>query len=254
MKIIDMHAHYGKWGLFPMEKNSINDFLRIMRKNEIEISVVSSSLALIYDFKEGNKKLADVLKHHHELLGYLFLNPNYLSQSFKEMDRYLQNEEFIGLGELYDEGYIGSKALNCEGHKRILERLLKKFSQRLVLFHCDGKRGIFQLLEVAKEFPEINFLAGHLGAADRECGLAAKTFRKIKNVYLEICGSSIYRDRIETVVREIGAQRVVFGSDSTILTPAVDIGAVVGSDISREEKEKIFYLNAKDLLFGKVKK
>ncbi len=245
MKIIDLHTHYGKW-FFPIEKDSVDDFLKIMRKNEIEISVISSSLAIVYNFKEGNKELADILMHHPQLFGYLFLNPNYLEESFGEMDRYLQNEKFIGLGELYDEGYIGSETLNGEGYKQILERLLEKFSQRLVLFHCGGKKGIFRLLEVAKEFPEINFIAGHMGKP--ECELAAKTFKKVKNVYLEICSSFPWRGKIETVVKEIGAQRIVFGSDSTLINPAFIIGMVIESDISKEEKEKILYLNAKNLL------
>lgn len=250
MKIIDLHTHYGKW-FFPIEKDNINDFLRIMRKNEIEISVVSSSMAIVYNFEEGNKELANILMHHPQLFGYLFLNPNYLDQSFKEMDKYLYSERFIGLGELYDEGYIGSKTLNGEGYKQILKRLLEKFSQRLVLFHCGGKRGIFRLLEVAKEFPEINFIAGHMGNPEWET--AAKTFKKVKNVYLEICSSFPCQDKIKTVVKEIGAQRVVFGSDSTLINPAFIIGMVIESDINKEEKERIFYLNAKDLLSKKAK-
>jgi len=83
---------------------------------------------------------------------------------------------------------------------------------------------------------------------------AARTFKRVKNVYLEICSSFTCRSKIETVVKEIGAQRIVFGSDSTLINPTFIIGMVIESDISKEEKEKIFYLNAKDLLSGKLNK
>ena len=245
MKIIDLHSHLGKW-FFPIEKTSIDDFLKIMEKNEIELSVLSSIMANVYDFQEGNKELLKAIKHQQNLLGYLFLNPNYLKESFSQMDRYLAEEKFIGLGELYDGGYIGSQTLNCDAHKRIFERLLKKFSQRIVLFHCWGKTGVLRLLEVAREFPEINFIAGHMGNPDWE--IAAKTFKKVKNVYLEICSSYPIAGKIESVVKEIGVERVIFGSDSSLINPAFIIGMVIDSEISKKDKEKIFYLNAKKLL------
>ena len=245
MQIIDLHTHLGKW-FFPIEKVNVDDFLRLMEKNEIELSVVSSIRAIAHDFREGNRELAQAIKHRQNLLGYLFLNPNYLEESFEEMDKYLSEEKFVGLGELYNEGYIGSQTLNCDGHKRILERLLEKFSQRLVLFHCWGKNGISRLLEVAREFPEINFIAGHMGNPDWE--VAAESFGKLENVYLEICSSLPARRKIETVVETIGAERVVFGSDSSLINPAFIIGMVVDSEINERDKEKIFYLNAKRLL------
>lgn len=243
MRIIDLHTHYGKW-FYPIGKGGIKDFLDIMDRNEIEISVVSSSLALLYDFREGNRELMDILRSCRNLLGYLFLNPNYLQESFREMDKYLHDENFVGLGELYDEGFIGSKTLSCDNHKRILERLLKRFSQRVVLFHC-LESGIFQLLEIASEFKEISFIAGHMGSSEYE--LAAETFKNVTNVYLEVC-SRPFRGKIETVTRKIGAERVVFGSDYCLVDPAFMIGMVVESRIGEDEKERIFYLNARNLL------
>ena len=245
MKIIDVHTHLGKW-FFPIEKTSIDNFLRIMDKNEIEVSVLSSTRSIVYDFQEGNKELAQAIKDRPNLLGYLFLNPNYLKESFDEMDKYLNEEKFVGLGELYDQGYIGSQTLDCDGHKRILERLLEKFPQRLVLFHCWANNGVSRLLEVARESLEIKFLAGHMGNPDWE--EAVERFREMENVYLEICSSSPVRGKIETAVETVGAERVVFGSDSSLINPAFIIGMVVDSEIREEDKEKIFYLNAERLL------
>lgn len=245
MKIIDLHTHLGKW-FFPIQKTSVDDFLRIMDRNEIEVSVLSSTRSIVYDFQEGNKELAQAIGDQRNLLGYLFLNPNYLKESFDEMDKYLDDEKFVGLGELYDQGYIGSQTLDCDGHKRILERLLEKFAQRLVLFHCWGNSGVSRLSEVARQFPEINFIAGHMGTPDWE--EAAERFREIENVYLEICSSSPVRGKIETAVEAMGAESVVFGSDSSLINPAFVMGMVVDSEISEEDKEKILYLNAKRLL------
>jgi len=245
MGAIDLHAHLGKW-FFPIEADGVDDLLRFMEKNDIELSVVSSSRALVYDFREGNRELWEAIRGRRELLGYLFLNPNYLEESYEEMDRYLVREGFVGLGELYDGGYIGGQRLDCDGHRRILERMLERFPQRLVLFHCWGRDGVSRLLRLAKEFPEVKFVAGHMGHPDWE--LAAESFRDVPNVYLEICSSSPIRGKLESVVRRIGADRVVFGSDSTLINPAFVLGMVEESELGDEEKEMILRLNARKLL------
>jgi len=244
MRIIDLHTHLGKW-FFPIEKVGVEDFLKIMEKNGIERSVISSGRAIVHDFRVGNRELAGAIRHRQKLLGFLFLNPNYLEESFEEMDRYLGEEKFVGLGELYHKGYIGDQTIDGYGHKRILERLMEKFPQRLVLFHCWGD-AIEPLVRVAEEFPEIRFIAGHMGGPDYE--RAAERFGEADNVYLEICSSSPERGKIETAVRKVGAGRVVFGSDASLLNPAFVIGTVVGSELSEAEKEQIFYLNARNLL------
>ena len=96
------------------------------------------------------------------------------------------------------------------------------------------------------EFPDLTFIAGHMGGDDYE--RAAVRFREVDNVYLEICSSSPDRGKIETVVRDIGSERVVFGSDSTLLNPAVLLGMVVDSEISEEDKVRILYSNARGFL------
>lgn len=243
MKIIDLHTHFGKW-FFPIEKYTINDFLKIMEKNEIEFSVLSSSLAIIYDFREGNKELARAIKNHHELLGYLFLNPNYLKESFQEMEKYFgKNEKFIGL-KLYSNGYV-EQPLNCKAHKKILEKVAKDYpKKKIILVHC-WYQHVLQLLELAKEFPNLKFIMGHMGGTKwQQAILAAK---EVKNIYLEICNQP-GRDKIKEAMAEIGAEKIVFGSDSSLIGPPFSIGMVLDSEINKEEKKRIFYLNAKGLL------
>jgi hypothetical protein len=244
MRIIDLHTHLGKW-FFPIEKVTVHDFLRVMERNGIETSVISSSRAVFHDFRIGNRELADAIQTDKRLLGFLFLNPNYLEESLQEMDRYMGQEEFVGLGELYHKGYIGDQTIDSYGHMRILERLLERFPQRLVLFHCFGE-GFEALAKVATRFPQITFIAGHMGGPEFEP--AIECLREVDNVYLEICSSSPVSGKIETAVQKVGAGRVVFGSDSTLLNPAFIIGTVVDSRISDGEKEQILYQNGRRLL------
>jgi len=45
----------------------------------------------------------------------------------------------------------------------------------------------------------------------------------------------------------VGSQRILYRSDMTTLNPAHTIGMIMSSEISKEDKERIFYINAKGL-------
>lgn len=241
MKVIDVHAHYGKW-FFPIEADSVDAILKMMEKNGIEKTILSSSLAVIYDFHEGNARLAEAIKDCPELYAYLFLNPNYIRESLFEMDKYLsENPKFLGL-KLYSDGYI-DQPLNCPGHRKFLEALQKKYPHNsVVLFHCYSYSSALQLLELAKKFPAINFIMGHMGGG--EWKKAIGVVKQVNNIYLEPCSSILVQGKIEESASEVGAEKIMFGSDMSLLNPSWILGMIESAQISDEKKTLILYGNA----------
>lgn len=242
MKIIDVHAHQGKWFILT-EQTGLNDILAIMRNYEIEKAVFSSSLAIINDLADGNRELARAVKNQPKLFAYLMLNPNYMDLSLREMARYLPDEKFVGL-KLYSEGYI-AQPLDCAGHYLFLEVLCEKYpSKNVVLFHC-WHQSVSRLISLARSFPNVKFIMGHMGGT--EWMEAVKGAAETENVYLEISSGYPLRPKIEDAVRIAGAQRILYGSDMPLLDPASSLGMVLDAEISEEDKEKILYRNAEYL-------
>lgn len=241
MKIIDVHAHYGKW-FFPIEADSIDATLRMMEKNGIEKAILSSSLAIIYDFHEGNARLARAIENCPNLYAYLFLNPHYVRESIFEMNKYLsENPKFVGL-KLYSDGYI-DQSLDCPGHRKFLEVLQKKYPHNSsVLFHCYSHSSSLQLLELAKNFPGVNFIMGHMDGGEwkKTIGVA----KQVNNIYLELCSGNPVQGKIEESVSEVGAEKIMFGSDMTLLNPSWTIGMIESARIPDEKKILILYGNA----------
>ena len=244
MKVIDVHAHYGKW-FFPVEADSIDATLEIMDRNKIEKAILSSSLAIIYDFYEGNAQLAKAIENYPRLYAYLFLNPNYVRESLFEIDKYLsENPQFLGL-KLYSDGYI-DQPLDCPGHRKFLEFLRRKYPHNnCVLFHCYSYSSAMQLLGLAKDFPELNFIMGHMGGGEWKKAIGA--VKKAGNIYLEFCCSNSSQGKIEEAVSEVGIDRIMLGSDLTLLNPSWTIGMVESALISDEKKTQILYTNAAKL-------
>ena len=82
-----------------------------------------------------------------------------------------------------------------------------------------------ELAELARRHPDVPFIAAHTGA-DWEVGIRA--IRDCKNVSAELCGSDPTAGFTEMAVRELGAERVLYGSDAGGRSFASQLGKVLG--------------------------
>ncbi len=238
MKLIDVHTHLGNW-MFPVHNLTVQDFLRTMEQNGIEKSVISSGPAILYDFREGNEELAEDLQGVAELWGYIVLNPHYLGESLVELKKYCSNPKFVGI-KLHPE----------QNHYRLISKNAYTLFTAIadtglpVLVHTFPEQ-TYDLMEVAKAFPSVQIIMGHMGGDNWQEGIEAAA--KTNNIYLEPCSSFPDADKVLAAVEAVGPDRVLFGSDSNLLNPAFTVGMVADTDLSIEIKRKIFYENAQRL-------
>ncbi|WP_147539369.1 amidohydrolase family protein [Anaerotruncus rubiinfantis] len=102
---------------------------------------------------------------------------------------------------------------------------------------------------VARSFPNLTIIAAHMGglmlyqeAEEHLCGLP--------NVYLDTAMSSVYCGpaQYERLIRNHGADRVLFGTDCPWNTVPAEKAFLEATTLSRQEKDKILYQNARALL------
>jgi predicted TIM-barrel fold metal-dependent hydrolase len=98
---------------------------------------------------------------------------------------------------------------------------------------------------LAKRYPQAKLIAGHVGG-DWERGI--KVVKPYSNIFADICGSDNYSGYVEMAVRELGADRVIFGTDMPGRSMASQIGKVIGAAIPDADKEKILGENMERLL------
>ncbi len=73
--------------------------------------------------------------------------------------------------------------------------------------------------------------------------------KKHENLYLDLSGTGLFRfGLLKHLIREVGADRILFGTDYPICNPRMYVQAVYGEDISEEDQEKILFRNAEALL------
>ena len=73
--------------------------------------------------------------------------------------------------------------------------------------------------------------------------------KRARNVYLDVCGSQLFYGMLERMVREVGASRVLFGTDLPFIDPRYQLGRVLFARVPDSRKRKILGTNAARL-FG----
>ncbi len=232
--IIDVHCHLGEW-LFPVRSHGKAETLRLMQDCGITLGIFSSAKAVLYDFREGNRELAEALVGEPRMRGYVTINPNYPEESRRELDAYLGRPEFVGI----------KCHANCTGQSPTsptFRRLLPHLAElgRPIKYHAN----FTDVAAVAREYPQLKFLVPHQHFLDFVPDQAPPP-----NVYADICGTPSDRDKVRVVVQALGADHVLFASDMTLISPSMILGMVEESDLSKEDKERVYYRNAAQL-FG----
>jgi hypothetical protein len=113
-----------------------------------------------------------------------------------------------------------------------------------------GESTPMNLAALAKRHPDASIICGHTGG-DWERGIRA--IRPYPNVAADLAGSDPTAGYTEMAVRELGADRVLYGSDVGGRSFASQLGKVFGADIPEAAKKLILGENLKRLLMPIIK-
>ncbi len=241
MRKIDMHAHHGVWSYSIPLADPTERLLRLCEREEIAYMVCSSALALLYDMQAGNAEMAEAFADHQQLLGYVYVNPNFLPESVAEMERYLALDYFVGV-KIHPR--LSATAENAPQMAELMGEVAARSS--LLLMHTVDQNASRQMGRYAEQYPELNIILGHSGHTDSNA--AAAVAREHPNIYLDFCCEWPGAGKIERALEICGPEKIVFGSDSDLLEPGFTRGMFEGAHLSAEHERMVFWDNAARLL------
>lgn len=104
--------------------------------------------------------------------------------------------------------------------------------------------------KAVKDNPELTFIIAHLGGMKMWDDVETLLAGKFDNLYFDTSCLSQYikPEQLEKIIKIHGADKILFGSDCPWDKQIEEINLINSINISEEDKEKIFYLNAKKLL------
>lgn len=106
----------------------------------------------------------------------------------------------------------------------------------------------YDMEEMLTAHPHVTFVAAHPGDKERVPEHIALLGRH-ENLCLDLSGTGLFRfGLLRHLIAELGSDRILFGTDYPICNPRMYVQAVLGEDISPEDKENVLWKNAQRLL------
>ncbi|HLP18225.1 MAG TPA: amidohydrolase family protein, partial [Bacteroidota bacterium] len=102
--------------------------------------------------------------------------------------------------------------------------------------------------DLASRYPNIMFILAHSGGSFKDARVAIEAALKHKNIALEITLTSVTHGIIEFMVKHVGAERVLFGTDQPMRDPIPQFGWVTYAHLSQEDKTKILGQNMQKII------
>ncbi|MGB9596405.1 MAG: amidohydrolase family protein [Candidatus Poribacteria bacterium] len=245
--IIDTHIHIGRWN----NEDSVENLIESASKNGIKILLASclgergyNAFPAITEFILANNVTLEAMeKYPDKIYGLCFVNPKYTEESLAEIERCIS------------KGMVGIKLwIAVKASDPLVEPIAEKAIELNVpiLQHAwykttgnlDNETIPKDIAILAEKFPKLRIQMAHLfGGGFR--GLAE--IAPFPNVYADVSGGEPEAGFLEIAVQELGADRIVFGSDAPGRGFAVQLGKVIGANIPDDVKEMILWKNARSL-------
>jgi uncharacterized protein len=196
--------------------------------------------------EENNRVMQALRRFPDRAYGSVYLSPAYPDFSLQEFDRCVRDGPMVAIGELEAD-----KRCNIPEMDPIVERAAAM--KVPVLQHTwlkiggnePGESTPYDLVELAQRHPRVQFICAHTGG-DWERGI--RIIRATKNVSAETAGFDPTSGVVEMAVRELGAERVIYGSDVGGRSFASQLAKVIGADIPDSAKELILGGNLRRML------
>lgn len=183
-------------------------------------------------------------------LGMIRLNANDVPGSLAAIDRWLGDGPMVGV--YFAGGSRGSLPCNHPNFHPLIERIAEVggIIMQHTWFTTGGKQSPgastpSELAELAKRYPHVNFLCAHAGG-EWEQGIRA--IRGCPNVLVETSGFDATAGFLEMAVRELSAERIVFGSHLPSRSLGTEYGKIFGAQLSEPQRRAILGDNLRRLL------
>jgi predicted TIM-barrel fold metal-dependent hydrolase len=198
------------------------------------------------DFRKQNDEVLQALSHwHHRAFGFVYLNPKHVKESLAEIDRCIKNGPMIAI-KLWVAHRCNAVELDPIVQGAIeLKAVIFQHAWFKAEGNDAGESTPSDLAELAQRHPMATFICGHTGG-DWERGICA--IRPHKNIFADLAGFDPVNGVTEMAMRELGPERIIFGSDAGGRSFASQLAKVSGADIPDSAKKLVLGENLKRLL------
>jgi predicted TIM-barrel fold metal-dependent hydrolase len=248
--IFDAHLHIpsdnGEIFQWNLVTRTMPEFVSYLDRCGVRRGVISSARSNVAktaeEFRAGNREVARYTERYKgRFRGSCVITTFQIEEALREIEDCRKQLGFVWLGEFcnYMTGYRYDTPEWAQVMKLAAE--LNMVAQ----IHTN----VSEMEYLATNFPRNTIVFPHLGGSRNDIDARVAIIARHKNTYIDISGSGVERVGIlEKAVKQIGADRVLYGSDFTINEPSAVISRVKNAFLTPRERELILYGNLERLL------
>ncbi|MCA9025644.1 MAG: amidohydrolase family protein [Planctomycetaceae bacterium] len=253
---IDVHGHFGTY----VRRGDLSDgfstgdaaeVVRRASESHIVLTFVSPLSALLPRFQAdavaGNIEAARIVADLPALRQYVVIDPR-REETYTQAREMLKQPWCVGI-KIHPEEH----GYPIRDHAREIFEFAAEH-RAIVLTHSSEQNSLAaDFVPWANEFPEVRLLLAHIGCGwdgDVTHQVRAIQQSRHRNLYADTSSAkSITPGLIEWAVREVGDDRVLFGTDTPLYHAAMQRARIDHAELSERAKRKILFENACEL-FG----
>jgi predicted TIM-barrel fold metal-dependent hydrolase len=256
IQAIDVHAHYGVYHCPAFEllnRFSSGDEETVLRRAadaNTEITIVSPLLGLLprgeADAAAGNVEAARIVPQHAGLRQWVIVDPTN-EATYRQAEELLAESHCVGI-KIHPEEHV----YPITDHGQAVFEFAAEH-KAVVLTHSGEENSLpDDLVRFANEYPEVTLILAHIGCGwDGHPGYQVEAIQRSKhgNVYADTSSArSILPNLIEWAVSEVGADHVLYGTDTPLYSAAMQRARIDSAELDDNTKRKILRDNAIRLL------
>jgi hypothetical protein len=253
---IDVHGHYGAYeGTGDHRRHAfmsaeIEEVVRRATESNIVLTVVSPLQALLPRFHgdaiAGNEDAFREVPRHSELRQWVVVNP-LEPRTFDQARKMLKSDHCMGI-KIHPEEH----GYPIVEHGNSLFEFASE-CETIVLTHSGEANSLPEdYVEFADRFANVRLILAHFGSGiDDDPSHHARAIQASKhgNIYSDTSSaSSLLPGLIEWGVREVGPDRILFGTDTPVYMAAMHRARIDCANLPDSDKRKILRENAMRLL------
>ncbi|MFQ6103921.1 MAG: amidohydrolase family protein [Candidatus Glassbacteria bacterium] len=241
--VVDAHVHVGRWEdpAYSGRNLSLSETV-----SELKRSGVKACYFFPTDSKDNETLLSEFKKFDPGKEGFEAYFFPWVDLEKKDFMEFIERERRWISGLKFHPSYAG-KPVTDSAYTPFFE--FSRENAFPVIIHCGRWRevsGFSFALERARQLPELSFVLSHMGGDMPQLQTAAirdVVSQKLQNV---LFGTESIREywNLEKGIRELGANRFLFGSDFSLGHPSIYMSVIELCSMTEQEKSLILGKNA----------
>lgn len=205
----------------------------------MSLPIITPKRCSVELFQAANTAVYEAMKRYPgKIYGMAYVHAGHIREALKEIDHCVQDLGMIGLKLYFD--YFMDDPIQAPIIEKCIDLDIPMMMHAMRAMDPGNHRsqplcsnGV-HMANAAKRYPEATFQMGHFTITDWEFQL--KAIAPYKNIYTDMSGSAYDRPQMERAVQMLGADRILFATDNSIVS---GVGKILGADISDADKKTI---------------